>query len=373
MKNKTRFLKIAAIVFAVVFMAISLTSCMTGGTSSARDASGTHGSLKWDYKKDDQTLTIEGSGAMTSFESNSDIAWADVVTSAKKLVVKSGVTSIGDYAFFGMTALEEVSLPAGLTSIGKLSFAYTTALKSITIPDSVTTIGYGAFETSGITAIVLPLNLTEIQANTFMYCTALTSVTGSGVASVGDKAFAYCTALTTLKLSDGNPPVKENTFEGTTLTKDSIKAADGKVVVTYNYVDADDTSKVIKSESEERTAGDAYTKDAPTIEGYTPVSNSVNVVVGNSDQTVTISYRKIETAPETEELPEDGGAESEPVTEPVDDKLEPMDIVALVVTVVIIIGIIVGVILFIRHDKKNSGSRTVRKNKDEKKDKKKKK
>lgn len=374
MKNKKRFLKIAAVVFAVVFMALSLASCAMGGSAVAGDASGDHGSLKWEYKKDGQTLTVSGSGAMKSFTSNEDIAWGAVATSVKKLVVKDGVTTVGDYAFFGMTALETVELPTGLTSIGKLSFAYTPALTTVIIPDTVKTIGMGAFETSGITAIVLPAELEKIESNTFMYCSKLTSVTGKSVKTVGEKAFAYCGALSTLKLSEGAPTVAENAFLETSFKKEDIKVADNKVKVTYKFVDAADTEKVIRYEGAVKESGESYDYAPPEIEGYELVNKLISVKVGSHDQTVVVTYTKIEMTTDTEKTPADSGDESEaPVTDPKDDKLEPMTIVALVVTVLIIIGIIVGTVLFIRHDKKNTGSRTVRKDKDAKKDKKNKK
>ena len=61
------------------------------------------------------------------------------------------------------------------------------------------------------------------------------------------------------------------------------------------------------------------------------------------------------------------------MTDNADEGLKPGAIIALVVTALVIIGIIIGTVLFIRNDKKKSGSKTVRKNADEKKNKGKKK
>lgn len=370
MKNKKRFLKIVSALIIAVFMVATLASCATGSTSSvAKDADGTHGALSWVYKKDGQTLTISGTGEMTSFESNEDIAWGEIATSVKKLVIEEGVTAVGDYAFFGMIALEEVELPSSLVSVGKLSFAFTSALKSVEIPVSVTSLGYGAFEASGLVSVTLPAGINTIEANTFMYCDALTSVTGNGVTVVGDKAFAYCSALSVLKLSDGNPTVSDSAFLETSLAKENVLAVDNKVTVTYNFVDADNTETVIGTFSESREMGETYEYVPQSIEGYEAVSASVTVVVENSNKVVNVSYKKIEETVESEEITE---AQTEAEVAPEDDTLEPMTIVALVLTVLIIIGIIIGTVVFIRKDKKNSVSRTVRKNTDAKKDKKKK-
>ncbi|MBQ8849878.1 MAG: leucine-rich repeat domain-containing protein [Clostridia bacterium] len=363
MKNKKRFLKLIAVITVAMIMVFSLASCaMGGGTSSASDANGTHGSLTWDYKKDGQTLTITGSGTMTSFTGTEDVAWADVVTSVKKVVVGSGVTTVGDYAFFGMTQLSEVSLPDTVTAIGKLSFAYTPALTGIDLPDSLSSVGYGAFETSGLTAIALPASVTAISDRAFMYCNDLTAVTGSGVMSVGAEAFAYCSALDSIKLAEG-ATASATAFDNAKTNK--ITVVDNKITIIYKFVDAADTAKDIKaSESVSMDANaESYIYKAPEIAGYTAVKTDIMVTPTDVNQTVVVTYNKVEEEPETEapvDTDQTAGSED-------DGKLEPMTIVALVVTVLIIIGIIVGTILFIRHDKKNAGKgTTVRKNKDEK-------
>ena len=345
MRNKKRILKVISALIIAVLMVATFASCATGSSSSAaKDAEGTHGdNISWVYKKDGQTLTITGTGAIADFESNSDIAWGDVVTSVKKLVIGDEITEIGNYAFFGMSALEEVKLPAGLTSIGRLSFAFTTSLKTVELPAGVTTIEYGAFEASG-----------------------LVSVTGKGITKIEDKAFAYCKSLDTLKFSESVSEIAENAFYEANKTKADIGVYDGTVSVTFKLVDADGNK--IGEEIIPVQVGAEYVYTPKTIEGYEPASSSITVTVESTAKTVSVSYNKIqvETEPESE-------TETDQVADPDDEKLETWEIIALAVTVCVIIGIIIGVVLFIRNDKKKSGSRTVRKNKDEKKSKGKKK
>ena len=47
--------------------------------------------------------------------------------------IPSGITSIGQYAFSGCTALESVDIPASVTSIGAYAFSANTSLESITV------------------------------------------------------------------------------------------------------------------------------------------------------------------------------------------------------------------------------------------------
>ncbi|MGN0470480.1 MAG: leucine-rich repeat protein, partial [Acutalibacteraceae bacterium] len=112
----------------------------------------------------DGTLTISGSGALyvdiksnpvypiSSTESSfsyytSMNAWAPVRDNVTKMVVKSGITSIGDNAFNYFRNLTEVSLESGVKSIGKEAFAFDNAIEKITIPASVTSIGEDALWT----------------------------------------------------------------------------------------------------------------------------------------------------------------------------------------------------------------------------------
>jgi hypothetical protein len=59
----------------------------------------------------------------------------------KKIVIKSGVTSIPEQAFASFSSLENVVIENGLESIGEKAFWKCENLKTVTIPDSVTTIG----------------------------------------------------------------------------------------------------------------------------------------------------------------------------------------------------------------------------------------
>ena len=65
---------------------------------------------------------------------------------AKKIVIPSGVTKIGDEAFEYCKSLESVTIPDSVTVIGGGAFRSCTSLKSVTIPDSVTEIGNDVFE-----------------------------------------------------------------------------------------------------------------------------------------------------------------------------------------------------------------------------------
>jgi len=62
-----------------------------------------------------------------------------------EIVIREGVTSIGDLAFYGMGNLTKVTFPSTLTNIGSDTFMNCRKLTEITIPASVTHMGNGAF------------------------------------------------------------------------------------------------------------------------------------------------------------------------------------------------------------------------------------
>ena len=78
-------------------------------------------------------------------------------------LVEPGVTSIGNYACFALTHLEEVFLPDSVFHIGENAFGFCPVLQSIYIPDKLESIGEWCFKgCQSLTDCVLPEYLTTI-------------------------------------------------------------------------------------------------------------------------------------------------------------------------------------------------------------------
>ena len=160
------------------------------------------GNLTWKLDADG-TLTISGTGTMKDYDYNNNPSPANQKKgSVKKVVIKDGVTSIGNFAFYNCKSLTSITIPDSVTSIELAAFNNCNNLTSITIPDSVTSIGDSAFELCNkLSSITLSNNITSIGNFAFHRC-PLTSITiPDSVTSIGAMAFYSCSNLQTISLS----------------------------------------------------------------------------------------------------------------------------------------------------------------------------
>lgn len=102
----------------------------------------------------DGTLVITAQGAMQDYDSAAQTPWFKDRAEIRKIVVQQGVTTIGDYAFYGCENVTSVTLPDTVTQIGKLAFYGCKALRTLTVPDSVLVVEDYAFAKAGLQSIV---------------------------------------------------------------------------------------------------------------------------------------------------------------------------------------------------------------------------
>ena len=218
---------------------------------------------------DDGVLAITGTGNMWNYTWDGDHStapWYSYHAQITKIVIESGATSIGNYAFSGCNSvtkatiaegvtsigyngfsncftMTEINLPNSLVTIGESAFEDCGALLSIHIPDAVTGIGESAFEScsdlasvtfgensqleilgayafdgcGALTGIAIAAGVTKIGDFAFQSCDALTTVTfgaNSQLQRIGDSAFARCVSLTTIQLPDSLERIGSSAFNG---------------------------------------------------------------------------------------------------------------------------------------------------------------
>jgi fibronectin type 3 domain-containing protein len=264
--------RIASILLAVMMIVTLLPLGLVDTAYAAETAnSGTCGdNVTWRLS-DDGTLTISGTGDMADFEWDGT-PWCSVSSQVKSVVIKDGVTSIGDCAFGGCISLTSVSIPDGVisigfaafescslltgvtipnsvTGIGDYAFGYCSSLISVTIPGSVTSIGEAAFAGGSTSVNVsrenknycsvdgglydkqkttifhpgkiqngafrVPDGVNRIGDSAFFDCTSLTSVIiPKSVTSIGSLAFLGCIRLTNVTIPDGVTSIGDAAFAG---------------------------------------------------------------------------------------------------------------------------------------------------------------
>ncbi len=225
--------------------------------------SGTCGeNLKWKLYSNG-VLEISGTGPMTNYLSNSQ-PWYNLIDEIKSVVIKNGVTSIGDYAFFNFYKIENVEIPNSVTSISDSAFANCFSLTAINVSSS--NMNYSSDE-NGIlfnkykTQLILfpcklqmeeymiPDSVTSIKSDVFDHVKYLNSITVSdnnkyfssedgilfnkdktkiirypvarnqseyliphNIISIGDHAFYSCNELTNIVIPDSVTSIGKSAF-----------------------------------------------------------------------------------------------------------------------------------------------------------------
>lgn len=125
-----------------------LTLCLLWGVSAPTTQAAKKETVKMTLKNG--VLTVSGKGAMPSKVKAKD------KKKIKKVVIKKGITSIPDKAFFKCSKLKEVEISSTVKKIGCYSFSGT-SIENLKVPSGVKTIGQSAFQsTKKIKKLTLP-------------------------------------------------------------------------------------------------------------------------------------------------------------------------------------------------------------------------
>lgn len=221
------------------------------------------------------TITAIGNGAFGSVTDWKDQEIAD--TALTEIPDLSQVTSIGDRAFYGCSALETVDLHSVTTmgygafqgcdalsgeidlsnlevipghafcydpnitsvitcptlrSIGDWAFIWAD-ISTISLPETLNSIGtYTFYKASLSGTVALPDSLTQLGASAFSGCEEVNAIQiGSGLKDIPANAFAGCTNLKTITVNNRREDVTIPKIDGVTVTYTipSLEATDDKV------------------------------------------------------------------------------------------------------------------------------------------------
>ena len=218
---KKRLLTFVILIAAFCMAFPAFAEIISDETTGASCGSG----LKWSYDTDTKTLTISGTGKMSDFDEKFPgmiAPWRKVTKITKNLEtinILDGVTSIGEYAFFCLDTLTNVTIPNSVKSINECAFYGCSELADLTIPEGVTEIGESAFDhCTALTSVTVPGNVQHIGESAFSSCDNLASVVvEDGVQSIGAYAFDWCSNLESITLSDSVTSIGDQAFARTAL------------------------------------------------------------------------------------------------------------------------------------------------------------
>lgn len=184
-------------------------------TSGTCGAEGDGSNLTW--KLSGGVLTISGTGAMKNWKNYYDPSPWEKNDQITHVVIESGVTSIGNSAFWGCFYLTDISMPDTVTRIGGEAIYACLNLTSLDI-SRVKTFDAGALCNSGLTEVAIPSGITELPGNLLSSCKKLTKVTlPEGITKIGVTVFASCESLTSIKIPSTVTSIGSYAFDDTAI------------------------------------------------------------------------------------------------------------------------------------------------------------
>ena len=174
------------------------------------------------------SLSLTGTVPSDNFNAIYGLVYGYNAGRIRRIAIGSGVTEIGNYAFYQCYNLRAVAIPNTITSIAGHTFGYCYRIPYVTIPSGVTSIGSSAFYgCCGLNTLSLPNNLSSIGDYVFHNCYNLSNVTlPSGVKSIAGYTFNNCNCLLHVTIPSGVISVGNSAFNGCySLTSVTIPSA----------------------------------------------------------------------------------------------------------------------------------------------------
>lgn len=172
-------------------------------------------------------LKIYGTGETYNWKAGSPAAtpWSYYYKEIESVVVDSGITKIGDYAFVCCYNLKNVNFASSVEKLGEGVFQNCSSLTNFTIPSHIKTVGAYAFRSCpNLQRVTFEDGVKSIGRYAFENCSALEYVALSNdLESISKGTFADCTSLTYVDFNFLSDPklclltsIEDYAFEGCT-------------------------------------------------------------------------------------------------------------------------------------------------------------
>ena len=181
------------------------------------------------------------------------------ITTFDELRYFTGLSSIGNYAFYDCESLTSIILPSGITYIGKEAFNGCINLSHISLPASISSLGTKAFYACrSLSSLGLPDNINEIGESAFAECSNLSIINiPKSLTSIEVNLFSGCKSLSNIELHENITSIGSGAFMGTGFTHfewpENITTVSGSV-----FFDCDNLTEVVIPEGVAVISGNAF-------------------------------------------------------------------------------------------------------------------
>ena len=159
---------------ATVALSAVMLASMSVPLQAATPASGNCGSEATWTLDSAGVLTISGTGKIKSFSSTTT-PWYYQRNDITKVVIESGITGIGDYAFSYCKNLYSITIPSTVKTVGGWAFYNCSSIESVKLPSKVKLINGGTFYgCTNLEYVTIPVACKKIASGAFTGCDTLT-------------------------------------------------------------------------------------------------------------------------------------------------------------------------------------------------------
>ena len=165
--------------------------------------------------------------------------WHISKAALKEIVIKDGVTNIGNYVFYDCYMVTSVSLPDSVTTINEYAFAYCSNLPALTLPKHLTSIGDFAFYSCGLKSVALPNTVSSIGIYAFAESSIESFKFSAAMTSIPFYVFANCRELGSVFVPESITTIEPNAFHNT-IVRDIYYASTQE---QWNLIDIDESNR----------------------------------------------------------------------------------------------------------------------------------
>lgn len=180
--------------FALLFSLILIISSVPFAARGAENVTYSKNGTEVSFNAETKVITVSGEGpCFEYYDAVGYVPWAGDFSEFVEVVIEEGITSVGEYYFYGGSSIKKITFPSTLKKIENGAFKECTSLSSVVMPDGIEYVGNEAFsECTGITSIKWSESLEYIGDYAFDGCSGVKETTlPESVKHIGERGVCF--------------------------------------------------------------------------------------------------------------------------------------------------------------------------------------